>query len=135
MIRAGRSRTACSPRSALTGAGGAGRPPELTAGANTRRWARVWNPWITRIGTSRRRCTALRCRSSTLPSRSGPANAFAAATASWTARLIPTPPTGAPFVRLSQAREQERQQIKWFAYAAAVMVAGFLLSPKSVRAS
>jgi hypothetical protein len=29
---------------------------------------------------------------------------------------------------LSQAREQERQQIKWFAYTAAVMVAGFLLS-------
>ena len=95
----------------------------------------VWSPWIARVGISRRRCTALRCQGSTVPCRSGPASAFAAATASWTARLIPTPPTGAPFVRLSQAREQERQQIKWFAYAAAVMVAGFLLSPKSVRAS
>jgi hypothetical protein len=33
----------------------------------------------------------------------------------------------APFVRLSQARGQERQQIKWFAYAAAMMVSGLLV--------
>jgi hypothetical protein len=33
----------------------------------------------------------------------------------------------APFVRLSQARGQERQQIKWFAYAAALMGTGPLM--------
>jgi hypothetical protein len=32
-----------------------------------------------------------------------------------------------PFVRLNRAREQERQQIKWFAYASAVMVGGLLV--------
>jgi hypothetical protein len=34
----------------------------------------------------------------------------------------------APFVRLSRARSQERQQIKWFAYATALMVGGFLVT-------
>src|SRR5919107_1432477 len=43
---------------------------------------------------ARRRCTNLRCRTPTLPSSRGLASAFAAATASWIARLIPTPPTG-----------------------------------------
>jgi hypothetical protein len=33
----------------------------------------------------------------------------------------------APFVRLSRATGQERQQIKWFAYAAAFMVGGLLM--------
>src|SRR5215207_9600290 len=94
MIRAGKSRTTRGRRSAFTGAGGEGMLPELTAGANTRRWARAWSPWMTRIGRSRRRCTAFRCRGSTLSSRSGPESAFAAATASWIARFIPTPPTG-----------------------------------------
>src|SRR5918999_1593899 len=50
IIRAGRSRTARRRRSALKGAGGEGRPPELTAGPNTRRWAMVWNLWIARAG-------------------------------------------------------------------------------------
>ena len=33
-----------------------------------------------------------------------------------------------PFARLNRAREQERQQIKWFAYASAVMVGGLLVT-------
>ena len=33
----------------------------------------------------------------------------------------------APFIRLSRARGQERQQITWFAYAAAIMVGGLLV--------
>ncbi len=32
-----------------------------------------------------------------------------------------------PFVRLSQARGQEREQLKWFAYAAAIMVSGLVV--------
>src|SRR5918911_1440233 len=47
-----------------------------------------------RIGNSRRRWTALKCRGFALPSRSGLVSTFAAATASWIARLMPTPPTG-----------------------------------------
>jgi hypothetical protein len=34
----------------------------------------------------------------------------------------------APFVRLSRASGQERQQIKWFAYATALMVGGFFVA-------
>src|SRR6185369_8073039 len=56
--------------------------------------ASFWNSWMTRVGSIRRSCT-LRSRGSTFsPAASGPASAFAAATASWIARLMPTPPMG-----------------------------------------
>ena len=42
----------------------------------------------------RRRCTSDKSRSLTAPLRKGPTSRLAAATASWMARLIPTPPTG-----------------------------------------
>jgi hypothetical protein len=94
MIRAGRSRTTRKPWSALTGGGGEGMPPPPTAGATILRWARDCSLWMMRIGTSRRSCTALKCRDPTLSPSNGLASAFAAATASWIARFIPTPPTG-----------------------------------------
>ncbi len=54
----------------------------------------TWRNCVTRVGNSRRICTRLRIKSVTYPPRSGAANTFAAATASWIARLIPTPPAG-----------------------------------------
>src|ERR1700680_1352911 len=49
---------------------------------------------VTRVGHWRRCCTRARSSSVTAPRRSGSARILAAATASCTARLMPTPPTG-----------------------------------------
>ena len=54
----------------------------------------TWRNCVTRVGDSRRCCTRFRIRSVTCPAQSGTDNIFAAATASWIARLIPTPPAG-----------------------------------------
>ena len=75
--------------------GGARRPfCRPSVGEMTRRCARSCSHWVTRVGHSRRRCTRRRCSVVRRPSRSGIQSRFAAATASWIARLIPTPPTG-----------------------------------------
>ena len=50
--------------------------------------------WMTRVGNIRRSCTLASSGSTSSPRASGPARAFAAATASWTARLMPIPPIG-----------------------------------------
>ena len=50
--------------------------------------------WVIAAGGSRRLRTAARSRSVTSPRRSGSASSLAAPTASWTAMLMPTPPTG-----------------------------------------
>src|SRR5262249_4429087 len=50
--------------------------------------------WMTRVGNIRRSCTLRKSSSCTVPSLSGRQRMFAAATASCTARLMPTPPTG-----------------------------------------
>ena len=71
--------------------------------------------WVTRVGNSRRRCTAARSASVRRPSRKGTASRLAAATASWIARLMPTPPTGdmacaASPMQSSPARYQSRSR-------------------------
>ena len=57
-------------------------------------WTAICARCVTRVGHSRRRCTAARSAFVSRRSRSGAANRLAAATASWIARLIPTPPIG-----------------------------------------
>ena len=56
--------------------------------------ASACNPCVTRVGNSRRIWTDARSASVTRCSRNGSASSLAAATASWIARLMPTPPTG-----------------------------------------
>ncbi len=73
-----------------------GVPPPVppSVGASTRRAIARWKAWVTTVGSRRRRATRARPRSSSVPSLSGRARRLPAATASWMARLIPTPPTG-----------------------------------------
>lgn len=91
-VRAGTRRTrARSPR------GGSVTSP-LSAGAMTRACAKRCTAWTATVGKVRRRCT--RARKRLLPEflrkprARGRASRRAAATASCTARLMPTPPTG-----------------------------------------
>ena len=60
----------------------------------TRFWIATCTRCVMRVGHSRRRCTARRSSSVAPPSRSRGTRMLAVATASWIARLIPTPPTG-----------------------------------------
>ena len=91
-----------------------------SAGPMKRLWAKIWKPWVMRVGNVRRAWTLWRCASSVSRFASGAAGdercdeggdescdeggdescdsgcarALAAATASWMARLMPTPPMG-----------------------------------------
>ena len=99
---ADRSRSRIPPRCAaagnraaiLTSSGGSACPFDETATAMTRLWTSRCTAWISAAGSHRRAWTRASCRVDTVPARSGPASIRAAATASATARLMPTPPTG-----------------------------------------
>ncbi len=61
----------------------------------TRFWIISCMPWVSRVGRARRRCSAASGASGTGPPRSSQGSRMlAAATASWMARLMPTPPIG-----------------------------------------
>ena len=68
----------------------------------------TWRNCVTRVGNSRRCCTRLRIKSVTCPARSGRASIFAAATASWIARLIPTPPAGDIVRGIADAKQSRK---------------------------
>ncbi len=57
-------------------------------------WAWTCKNWVARVGNSRRHWTRASIASVTCPARSPPVKRFAVATASWIARLMPTPPAG-----------------------------------------
>ena len=63
-------------------------------GSSNRRCAISCTPWVTRVGNNRRLGTAARSRSVNEPFASRGPRMRAVATASCTARLIPTPPIG-----------------------------------------
>ena len=71
-----------------------------SAWPRTTRWASRWKPCTSTVGHQRRRCTLRSTDRGTIPpdASAGPSTR-AAATASCTARLIPTPPTGRHRVR------------------------------------
>ena len=77
---------------------GSGRRSVALAPESTRTttlfWMAICARCVTRTGHSRRCCTAARSALVSRRSRSGAANRLAVATASWIARLMPTPPTG-----------------------------------------
>ena len=82
----------CRTTNRATG-GTVGRLP-ANKGTKTARWRIRWTVCRTMVGIRRRRSTAARSRSWTVPRSSAGARRSAAATASWMARLMPTPPTG-----------------------------------------
>ena len=88
-----------------------------SAWPSTTRWASRWKPWTSAVGHQRRRCTLTQHRPRDDPARrAAPApSSRAAATASCTARLIPTPPTGdiacaASPISSSPSRSQRRSR-------------------------
>src|SRR5581483_5489352 len=92
--RAGRRRNTGNHCKSLTGNGTPGRSVLASARLKTLFWICTCSNWIKRIGTERRRCIASSSAALTVPAASRAASAFAAATSSWMARLMPTPPTG-----------------------------------------
>ena len=92
-------------RTRRRGAGSGPRPartagPTASTGRRIRRCASRCPAWISAVGHHRRSCTRRSTDTGTDPSaRSAGARIRAAATASCTARLIPTPPTGRHRVR------------------------------------
>src|SRR5438034_2023161 len=94
MSRPGRRRSRGKRASSRTAGGGRRGRRRRSTRRTIRFWTSTWTRWVTRVGHSRRRCTRARSSALTRPSRSGAASRLAAATASWIARLMPTPPTG-----------------------------------------
>src|SRR5437773_2300482 len=94
MSRPGRRRSRGKRASSRTAGGGRRGRRRCSTRRTIRFWTSTWTRWVTRVGHSRRRCTRARSSALTRPSRSGAASRLAAATASWIARLMPTPPTG-----------------------------------------
>ena len=86
------SRSTARPRSPDVYSLGMGRP--ALAHSIARSCRNSWIACVTRVGNSRRFCTRARSSSLMRPFRRGSHNRFAAATASCTARLMPTPPIG-----------------------------------------
>ncbi len=80
--------------SSLAANGGFGCAVMVSTLETTRFWMKIWSAWVISVGHCRRFCTLRKSSSVTLPSRSGWARILAVATASWTARLMPTPPMG-----------------------------------------
>ena len=88
----------CSHGTALmrrTGSGGlSGSPPGFSAALISLFWTTTCIACVIRTGNARRRRTASSSSSAGQPFNSFAASRFAVATASCTARLTPTPPTG-----------------------------------------
>jgi len=90
-------RNAREPRQMVEHRSGQGRGDRLVGAENPVEDALLHgnlDGLISRVGRVRRRCTASKSASVSLPLRSGTARMLAAATASWIARLMPTPPIG-----------------------------------------
>ena len=84
------------------------RRPDCRVGQMIRSWISFCAPWMTRVGNMRRSCTWSSSGSTSSPRASGPARTFAAATASWIARLMPIAADRRHRVRGIADREQPR---------------------------
>ena len=88
--RGRRARPGPGPGRARAGPG----PGPASIRARNRRCTTRWRSWVATVGTRRRRRTRARSSGPGTPARSRGARSRAAAAASWTARSMPTPPTG-----------------------------------------